>query len=411
MTIELNKSAARSSPSSADLSGAASKPSYRRRQHQQRNNQHRNRHRQREPFERPKQQQRESHSAGEEQQRQDACSINDQLKHNDKEGAERDADQADKIPGAQLERLTKEILDQTKQLGFFDEVRMLLLDQIESSKEFRRVREEFSREVERFCSRADLSLDRPKLRNQLQAEIFADEQSELNSRLNESIDRITYKYTQEKLRPLFDEHAAKFLEQKQYVIDTQSSGSSGHTLGDDTRRARDCGKNITTATTASGTTGDLELDREPEPEPDRPSSRSCSSSQADSGFTSTPPSSCTNLQDSTSTSPQTVDRAESTSSGGARRPTLREEDEFVMSTAEAVAAILSNSLPADTAKEEAAAAAAAEEEEEEEEPLGKMGLKYARRRQRRIKRKENRRRLRAQLSGDSTASLCGSNLS
>lgn len=299
----------------------------------------------------------------------------------------------DRIPQAQLDRLTKEILDQTKQLGFFDEVRMQLLNRIESSEEFVRLKDEFRRETERFCSRADLSQPRAKLRDQLQAETFANEQSRLSRRLKESIDRITYKYTEgEKLRPLYDQHATRFMHEKQYVIkqqQQQQQPSTNTTTTDNIDITRthiasaEAEHQMASLLVQGQAVVETTTTTPNESQEQEHLSSSCCSSQADSGFSVTPPASCRHNKE-----PQ-LKPTETTQ-------IRMQQDSPIISTAvvlEAIMATPSSTSPAEDQPEE-------EEANFLDEPalVGKVAVRYARRRERRIRRKNNLRRLKAQIT-------------
>lgn len=75
--------------------------------------------------------------------------------------------QKQQVPGQVLKQLAADVLEHTKRLGLFDEMRIKLIDEIESSRDFEHIRKEFNREVESFCRSADLSLPRSKLRERL----------------------------------------------------------------------------------------------------------------------------------------------------------------------------------------------------------------------------------------------------
>lgn len=327
-------------------------------------------------------------------------------------GASETIPSTENIPENQLKQLAKEILDQTKQLGFFDEVRMLLLEQIESSSEFQRVQEAFSREVGRFCSRADLSAARSKLRDQLQAETFANEDSALSRRLQESIDRITYEYTREKLRPLYNEHATRFLEERHHVIKQQQqrqepsnviTTATTHIAGDkrtssSSNTSRESNHRELTSRKLSSVARDSPVvssmtlvpsgHQSQEPEQEQ-LSLSCCSSHADSGFSLSPA-----RENHDSRSPQKLTETLDGNQPARQSPSPRGADKTtVISTAVAMAAIMmkGSGTPqrADAGKGQ---------------PKDRLADRYARRRERRIKTKANRQRLRAQLLDSRRAS-------
>lgn len=270
-----------------------------------------------------------------------------------------------KIAKEQLNKLTQEILDQTKQLGFYDEVRMQLLTQIESSREFKQLKDEFSREVERFCSRADLSRPRSELRDQLQARTFSDEASKLSLRLRDCIERKTARSS---LRPKYEEHALSYLQEQQYVITTKpehiNSQERLNDLAEDETRTSLSG-HTSPAPEAPPMIEQTDCDKEQLP----PMTASCcsSSSQADSALSITPPDSCRQQESPTSLEP----------------PKLVIGGES-MTTSDALGAMMDEP---------------AEEGEEDEHELlkGKLAVRYARRKERRMRRNENKRRFKAQL--------------
>lgn len=110
------------------------------------------------------------------------------------------------LPNHLLKRISNEILDHTKQLGLFDEMRLKLLANIELSKEFFSVKDDFRREVELFCSHVDLNLPRAKLRERLNARTLY----KSARRLEEHVHRVSRKHRHE-FKKLYNQHAIGFL--------------------------------------------------------------------------------------------------------------------------------------------------------------------------------------------------------
>lgn len=102
------------------------------------------------------------------------------------------------VPLEVLEQISSQVLEYTKQLGLFDELRMKLLERIEARNEFATISENFHIEVDAFCRGPKVKLDgsRAQLRQQLQ------EQCELKraggfrstARLDESVAHVIRKY-------------------------------------------------------------------------------------------------------------------------------------------------------------------------------------------------------------------------
>lgn len=123
-----------------------------------------------------------------------------------------------KIPVHLLERLASEILDHTKELGLFDEMRIKLLDDIESSKGYYKIKGEFKREMENFCSKVDLCLPRSKLREKLSTKTL----HKSAGLLEEHVAQVTRKNRQE-LKQLYNKHAFQFLRTNQTTGDVDGS--------------------------------------------------------------------------------------------------------------------------------------------------------------------------------------------
>lgn len=110
------------------------------------------------------------------------------------------------VPKHLLDQIAGEILNRSKELGLFDEMRMKLLEKIQSSKEFNRVESGFKRELDSLCSRLDLSLPRSKLREKLNTRNLP----KSASRLDEHVLQVSRQQRHE-LRKLYNEHALPFL--------------------------------------------------------------------------------------------------------------------------------------------------------------------------------------------------------
>jgi len=112
----------------------------------------------------------------------------------------------DLLPHKVMQKIASEILEHTKQLGLFDELRMRLLEEIESSKEYKKLKSEFKREVDSFCSRADLSLPRAKLREKFSARTWY----KTSDRIRDHVFQVSREHRRE-LRQLYEEHATQYL--------------------------------------------------------------------------------------------------------------------------------------------------------------------------------------------------------
>lgn len=113
------------------------------------------------------------------------------------------------IPKELLERIAEDILDHSKQLGLFDEMRMKLLKSIESSKNFHKIKKEFNTEVRELCQKADLSLSRAKLRDKLNTKNLAHSAS----KVREHVQQISREHKQD-IRQLYRNHAVEFIASK-----------------------------------------------------------------------------------------------------------------------------------------------------------------------------------------------------
>lgn len=118
------------------------------------------------------------------------------------------AKEVPRLPTNLMKRISNEILDHTKQLGLFDEMRLKLLANIELSEEFFTVKNDFKHEVELFCSHVDLNLPRSKLREKLNAKTFY----KSARRLEEHVYRVSRKHRHE-FRKLYNQHAIDFLKE------------------------------------------------------------------------------------------------------------------------------------------------------------------------------------------------------
>lgn len=138
---------------------------------------------------------------------------NQKLKPVQKESGEnlQDDKQEVRLNEAQLKQIGAEILDYSKQMGVFDEMRMQVLDRITKSEKYKRIELEFQREIDRFCSNADLNLPRAKLREQLGDESLFKNSA---SRLREYI-RKTFLETRQQFGVVYSNCARIYLT-KQY---------------------------------------------------------------------------------------------------------------------------------------------------------------------------------------------------
>lgn len=110
------------------------------------------------------------------------------------------------LPTDFLEDVSDDILDHIKQLGLFDEMRMKLLDTIESSREFSEIRREFMKELDAFCSEVDLTLPRNRLRERLKSHT----QSRAANWLTKYVQEVSYAHKNE-FKMLYNEKADKYI--------------------------------------------------------------------------------------------------------------------------------------------------------------------------------------------------------
>lgn len=132
----------------------------------------------------------------------------DRRQHDKEKKKKQEQKVKEKIPSEMLEQMAEQILEHTKQLGLWDELRMRLLASIESSKEFRKVECDFKREIDSLCAHVDLTLPRAKLRAKLDAKHL----SKSARRLKEQVVDAARKQRSE-FRQLYNQQAVKFLRQ------------------------------------------------------------------------------------------------------------------------------------------------------------------------------------------------------
>lgn len=130
-----------------------------------------------------------------------------------------------RLPTDLLDRLANEILDHTKELGLFDEMRMRLLEGIERSKEFRRIKESFKLELEGFCSRADLGLPRAQLREKLNTRTLYRSARQLR----DHVGQVSRKHRHE-LKKLYAQQANQYLKNLAAATATTTASGSQQTL-------------------------------------------------------------------------------------------------------------------------------------------------------------------------------------
>lgn len=122
-------------------------------------------------------------------------------------GAQRPDDHKQQVPKQLLKQLAADLLEHTKRLGLFDEMRVKLVDQIESSPNFEHIKSEFKREVESFCRSADLSLPRSRLRERLLSLRTLHNSTELT---RSHVVQVARRHKQQ-LRGLFEKRARAYL--------------------------------------------------------------------------------------------------------------------------------------------------------------------------------------------------------
>lgn len=122
------------------------------------------------------------------------------------------------LPKEILEEVAGRILEHVKQLGLFDEMRMKLLETIESDREFSEIKNEFMREIDTFCNKVDLTLPRNKLRERLTNQ----SKSKAADWLIKHVQDISHAHKHE-LKMLYNDKADKFI---RYKIANQQIGAT-----------------------------------------------------------------------------------------------------------------------------------------------------------------------------------------
>lgn len=120
------------------------------------------------------------------------------------------------IPKQLLEKIAQDVLNHSKQLGLFDELRMKLLENIESSQEFYKIRREFNLEVKELCQRADLGLSRAKLRDKLNDKNLA----RSANKLKDHVQQVSREHKYE-VKRVYKNHAIDFLVSRNKKIEEE----------------------------------------------------------------------------------------------------------------------------------------------------------------------------------------------
>lgn len=105
-----------------------------------------------------------------------------------------------------LNHISKQIIEQTKRSGLFDEMRMKLLKRIESSDQFQLIKDKFQNEVDRFCFEADLEEPRSRLREQLNHHRL----SGTSDLLHELVNEVSFHH-RHRLKRLFSDQACSYI--------------------------------------------------------------------------------------------------------------------------------------------------------------------------------------------------------
>lgn len=150
----------------------------------------------------------------------DNNSTNNNINNNYNDGSELDTDDdpdCDRLPSVMLDQISKQSLDHMKQVGLFDELRMILVNKLEKSEEFHELTDLFCKEVETFCKRTDMSQPRAKLRDQLNErslnKTFSNLRFQVNKMIRQHKNRICKQYEPE---------AGRFFDEMQITKDVSS---------------------------------------------------------------------------------------------------------------------------------------------------------------------------------------------
>lgn len=137
-----------------------------------------------------------------------------------------------RVPKELLDRLSDELLENTKQLGLFDEVRMKLLNDLEYKEEFLTIRDEFKYELDSFCSNEkNLKLPRNKLREKLNLSLTSSSsKSDNNNRQSPTLNKLIRDYVSSvarnkkaELRELFNKQAYEYLQKNVEIVSERAS--------------------------------------------------------------------------------------------------------------------------------------------------------------------------------------------
>lgn len=130
-------------------------------------------------------------------------------RQNEQLDAPKDRTQLPQVNPRLLDRISDQLLERTKQLGLFDEIRMSLASRLETRQEFKELERRFEGQVDEFCKRhANFNEPRSNLRQQLSE--FVESNSALNSSLQKNISYIVQRHRRELMRQ-YKETARQFL--------------------------------------------------------------------------------------------------------------------------------------------------------------------------------------------------------
>lgn len=142
------------------------------------------------------------------------------------------------LPTHLLNRIANDLLDHIKEFGLFDEIRMKLMESIESSGEFVKVKSQFKRDVDLFCSKANLGLSRAILREKLTPKMLYKSAAKLEEHVYE-----ISKQKRNEFKALYNEQARNYLktiqtatrEKSLIPLERQKSHQSSATSGQESQ--------------------------------------------------------------------------------------------------------------------------------------------------------------------------------
>ena len=131
----------------------------------------------------------------------------------------------DSISKNQIEYISRSVLEQIKQNGVFDDVRMKLLNEIEVAEGFRPIRDKMIGEINEFClNQVDLNLSRANLRQKMNNELPTKSTQRL---LQQQIEQCMSNSLEE-LKSIYSSQVYKFLDKHRiWTSDRVASSDAG----------------------------------------------------------------------------------------------------------------------------------------------------------------------------------------